>query len=524
MQHKNGVMKVAASNTPEIPAITELSLRQEGFIMTDSNTNTNLDRPAHLVATKSLRDILGDLRKAEAWLLMAAFAAFLASAFFVVKYFVGGEMDPPNWNGEQWANAMLGLGITAVITAAQAFLYASGYKGSAAIVATVVVVFFGLFSEVSQSMEREDATVRQRSEGSPVFQAALGSIQNLSAQAAAPSGATAQLAAARGKLAKHEAELAACRAKYRTDTRIQQCQRYEHDKIAVARGELAAAEATASSSATVVGSALSAAITQAKTLEYDEDKHYAMIRLLKDLFNVGGIWASFLFSVIIIGTFEYAFHFVGGYVADHKRALLLLGRDTRGELIHADANGLAAVGSASATLNGIPRDFGNAERDQYLNQITPERTDQIDVGNVRIRAEAIPESNLDNPADSPEASRPDPPEAKVRDLTRERFFKLIYMEVRSRILNGEIKPTVRPVTDAVTDVIRHHTKALGLQPSLIGKPERQKIAEKILEKLERETVLELNPQQGVGKPKYLLASRWANQPAPEIPMAGQAVR
>ncbi|WML87553.1 hypothetical protein [Thiothrix subterranea] len=483
--------------------------------MTDSSTNTNVDRPAHLVATKSLRDILSDLRKAEAWLLMAAFAAFLASAFFVVKYFVGGEMDPPNWSGEQWANAMLGLGITAVITAAQAFLYASGYKGPAAIVATVIVVFFGLFSEVSQSMEREDATVRQRSEDSPVFQATLGSIQNLSVQAAAPSGATAQLAAARGQLARHEAELTACRAKYRTDTRVQQCERYEHDKIAQARGALAAAEATAGSSANMVGSALSAAIIQAKTLEYDEDKHYAMIRLLKDLFNVGGIWASFLFSIIIIGTFEYAFHFVGSYVADHKRALLLMGRDTHGELIHANPDGLAANSElAEANFNGIPRDFGNAERDQYLNQITPERTDLTEVGNVRIHAEA----------DAPETSRPDPPEAKVRDLTRERFFKLIYTEVRSRILNGDVKPTVRPVTDAVTDVIRHHTKALGLQPSLIGKPERQKIAEKILEKLERETVLELNPQQGVGKPKYLLASRWANRPAPEIPMAGQAVR
>lgn len=525
MQHKNGVMKVAAFNTPEIPATTQQSLRQEGFIMTDSNTNTNLDRPAHLVATKSLHDILSDLRKAEAWLLMAAFAAFLASAFFVVKYFAGGEMDPPNWTGEQWANAMLGLGITAVITAAQAFLYASGYKGPAAIVATVIVVFFGLFSEVSQSMEREDTTVRERSEGSPVFQAALGSIQNLSVQAAAPSGATTQLAAARGKLARHEAELAACRAKYRTDTRIQQCERYEHDKIAEARGELAAAEAAAGSSATMVGSALSAAITQAKTLEYDEDKHYAMIRLLKDLFNIGGIWASFLFAVIIIGTFEYAFHFVGSYVADHKRALLLLGRDTRGELIHADDNLAVAVGvTGTTTPNGIPRDFGNAERDQYLNQITPERTELTDAVNVRLHPETMPEVTMDNPADTPETSRPDPPEAKVRDLTRERFFKLIYMEVRSRILNGDVKPTVRPVTDAVTDVIRHHTKSLGLQPSLIGKPERQKIAEKILEKLERETVLELNPQQGVGKPKYLLASRWANQPAPEIPMAGHAVR
>jgi hypothetical protein len=317
-------------------------------------------------------------------------------------------------------------------------------------------------------------------------------------------------------VARHEAELAACRSKYRTTARIQQCEHYEHGKIAAARGELASAEAAASGSAALVGSALSAAITQAKTLEYDEDKHYAMIRLLKGLFNVAGIWASFMFSVIIIGTFEYAFHFVGAYVADHKRALLLLGRDTRGDLIQPAAEGAVVASIADA---GIPKDFGNGERDQYLNQITPERAEVLDIGNIRIKADEELTAG-----ETPEASRPDPPESKVRDLTRERFFKLIYMEVRSRILNGEVKPTVRPVTDAVTEVIRHHTKALGLQPSLIGKPERQKIAEKILEKLEREAVLELNPQSGVGKSKYLLASRWANRPAPEIPMPGQAVR
>ena len=450
--------------------------------MTDSPINTNMDRPAHLVATKSLRDILADLRKAEAWLLMAAIAAFLASAFFVVKYFVGGAMEPLNWSGEQWANALLGLSITAVITAAQAFLYSSGYKGSAAVVATVIVVFFGLFSEVSQSMEREDATVRHRSENSPVFQAALGSIQNLSAQAAMPSGRSQQLAAASGAVAQHEAELAACHEKYRTASRIQQCERYEHGKIAEARGAVASAETAASGSAAVVGSALSAAIMQAKTLEYDEDKHYAMIRLLKGLFNIGGIWASFLFSMIIIGTFEYAFHFVGSHVADHRRALLLMGRDTHGDVIHTETRDPATSDTAISgmTGNGIPRDFGNEARETYLNQITPE------------------------------AARPEPLESKVHDLTRERFFKLIYTEVRARILNGEVKPTVRPVTEAVTQTIRHHTKALGLQPSLIGKPERQKIAEKILEKLEREAVLELNPESGVGKSKYLLASQWAN--------------
>lgn len=516
--------------------------------MTDSSTNTKLDRPAFLIETKSLRDLLADLRKAELWLLLAAFAAFLASAFFVVKYFVGGEMDPTIWSGEQWANAVLGLGITAVITSAQAFLYASGYKGPAAILATVIVVFFGLFSEVSQSMEREDATVRHRSVNSPVFQATLGSIQNLSAQAAG-GGDTLQLAAARGKLARHEAELAACKSKYSSAARIQRCEKYELGKIAEARGEVAAAEASLNGSAAVVGSALTAAISQAKTLEYDEDKHYAMIRLLQNMFNVGGIWASFLFSVIIIGTFEYAFHFVGSFVADHKRALLLLGRDASGELIRPageEANPAADSGSSR-----IPQDYANGERSHYLNQLTPERagndalnrkikvksdvveknvsvqenppvTDKSDL--EQVPQSAGPEVTRETPAVKPVEERPDPPGAQVRDLTRERFFKLIYMEIRSRIINGNLKPTVRPVTDAVTDVIKHHTKTLGLQPSLIGRPERQKIAEKILEKLEQEAILELNPNRGVGKPKYLVASRWAERAPAEIPMAGQAIR
>ena len=169
--------------------------------MTDSRVKTKFDRPGFIARSKSLRDLLRDLRKAELWLFIAAIAAFLASAFFVVKYFVGGDMTPETWTAEQWMNAFLGLGITAVITAAQAFLYASGYKGSAAIVATFIVVFFGLFSEISQSMEREDATVRHRSENSAVFQAAVGSIGTLANSASSVSTEQRALADTRAQLA-----------------------------------------------------------------------------------------------------------------------------------------------------------------------------------------------------------------------------------------------------------------------------------------------------------------------------------
>ncbi len=298
-------------------------------------TETKLDRPTFILNTKSLREILSDLRKAEVWLKIAALAAFLASAFFVVKYFVGGDMTPALWTKEQWANALLGLGITAVITSAQAFLYASGYKGHAAVIATFIVVFFGLFSEISQSMEREDASVRHRSENSAVFRATLGSIQQLSVAPTLSSVATSELARA-------QQEAASIQTRIDNKNRCKSCEtesfRNLRADLADAKGRVAAAQARVDAetqaTSTANAAALQQAISTAKVLEYDEDKHYAMIRLLQQLFGVNGIWASFLFSIIIIGTFEYAFHFVGAYVADHKRALLMLGRDAQGKRIH----------------------------------------------------------------------------------------------------------------------------------------------------------------------------------------------
>lgn len=274
-----------------------------------------LSRVELIKKNKSVRGIEKSLRKGEVWLFIAAIAAFLASAFFVVKYFVGGDMTPQLWDGEQWVNAVLGLGITAIITAAQALLYASGYKGPAAVIATVVVVFFGLFSEISQSMEREDATVRHRSENSQVFQAALSGVSQLAKPQAIASPYAAQLADA-------EARLSDCLRKV-TEGIYKNCAKSQGrvDSLRTQNQQAMAAGAQAASTA------LPAAIAAAKQLEYDEDKHYAMIRLIKDFLGVTGIWASFVFSFIIIGTFEYAFHFVGGYVADHRQALLELGHD-----------------------------------------------------------------------------------------------------------------------------------------------------------------------------------------------------
>lgn len=489
--------------------------------MYESRTNTKFERPVQLIHTKSLRDLMGDLQKAKVWLFIAATAAFLASAFFVVKYFVGGEMTPEIWTAEQWMNAFLGLGITAVITAAQAFLYASGSKGQAALIATFVVVFFGVFSEISQSMEREDATVKSRSESSPVFQAAVSNITNVTQSMSQISPEQRAYTEAQSYLQYWEQLKEQKNENHRTV-------KYAHStldrNIALFQRKVDALQQQISMQQNNRGELLTGAIQQAKALEYDEDKHYAMIRLIKQSLGVTGIWASFLFSIIIIGTFEYAFHFVGSYVADHKKALLLLGRDANGRRIQ------PAAKEPSAT-DHIPRDFGNDLREEYLSWVSPNRQPQAThatpVPNHEPTEQIVP--NARNPpktkgnhaqqaANNVAHKTSSGQSHNVVDMTQERFFKLIYAEVRDRVIHGEVRPTVRPVTDTVTEVIKQQAHLLGMKPSTMGKPQRQKVAETILLNLEQEGVIELNKSGGIGKAKYVLASQYAaNEPNQEIP-------
>lgn len=464
--------------------------------MTHWHTNTKLDRPTEIINTKSLHDIVEDLKKAQSWLLIAAVAAFLASAFFVVKYFVGGNMQPDTWSMEQWMNAALGLGITAVITAAQAFLYSSGYKGAAAIIATFIVVFFGLFSEISQSMEREDVTVRHRSENSEVFKATVQSIGQVSAQLnkvtpqhQAYAEAQSQLRYWQDLKAQKNANHTA--VKYSHNTLDRYIAEYQRQAMALQAQVQLADHSRAS--------LLTSAVQQAKALEYDEDKHYAIIRLIKEGLGVTAIWATFIFSFIIIGTFEYAFHFVGNFVANHKKALWLLGRDSTGALIEPAANN-------SVNEQGIPRDYGNELRDDYLDYVTPERKQRLDeldqARSASMHSDHAQEASHIAHNTASESS------AKVRDITQERFFKVLYAEVRDRIEHGELRPTVRPVTDVVTEVVRHQASLLGLKPSALGKPQRQSMAEQMLLRLEKDGVIVPNDEGGIGKAKYVLAPKY----------------
>ncbi len=86
-------------------------------------------------------------------------------------------------------------------------------------------------------------------------------------------------------------------------------------------------------------------------------------------------------------------------------------------------------------------------------------------------------------------------------------YRATYRILRTKILNADIRPTVRPIITGIEEVMKD-------DPNLfigwtLGKPAKQAVAAQILETLEGETVeqgnkVALNTEQGNGKPKYIL--------------------
>ncbi len=295
--------------------------------MSDNNTTRQPERWQIMARDMSPGEIESKRVKSEIWFMVAAFTAFFASSFFVVKYMVGGDFSPTTWTGEQWGNAFLGLLITAVITAFQYYLYSIDQKTAGAIMGALIAVFFGLFSEISQSMEREDATVRHRSEASPVFQAALSKLGTLGSSNGSE-GYAALIAATRAEQAAAETALSQCQSRYKGDYSRNKCKRENEQAIAAAQAKIASYNDAGKTARADKSAADKEFIGQLQGMQYDEQQHYAMIRLIREFFGVAAIWASFLFSFAIIGTFEYAFHFIGSYLNDLKKALRALGYET----------------------------------------------------------------------------------------------------------------------------------------------------------------------------------------------------
>jgi hypothetical protein len=257
-----------------------------------------------------------DYKQALLFFILAGMAAFLMSSYFMVSYSTGG-IDFDKWGAMEWKYAITAIMVTAVMTGFQFRLYGNGDMkngGKVGVVAVVVAVAFSLLSEVGQGMERDEVRMETKSQESPTYQAAIAALGN--AGSASYNPYSTDLQAAEVKLAQCQARLAQGKEKHCEGSAA----RVEAVNKMIANHSAASQQQAA------------ALLAQAKSMEKDESNYFPIVGVIVEWLGVSGKTASLLFSVIIIGMFEYAFHYLGGDLNRARQKLMQHGYDVTRKL------------------------------------------------------------------------------------------------------------------------------------------------------------------------------------------------
>ena len=406
--------------------------------------------------------------------IVAGITAFLMSAYFVVGYFVG-DIHFWTWNTEQWLNALPSIGVCVAMTLFQGILYSQDSKSATGmtIIAVCFAAGFSVLSELGQGMTRDDIRMTSKSLASPTYQAVVSSIGAATTTGYTPYSSDLQQAQAR---------LATCRKKVAAGI-YKDCAESEARVQAV---QQMIAQANAASASRAIALA-----TTAKQMERDENNYHPLVNLIRTSFGWSGIIASFSLSLTIILFFEYAFHYLGRRFAESRDWLITNGYDTtrrNRKTPHQLKASLLELHETERALDALKRkkNQGSDTPDQSVSESAEKR---ILCGSNGGQDGGL---NSDNFASKP-------------------AYQMIYAEVKKLVIGRHIKPTIRPVTDAVTKAIMHKPHVLNVRPSEIRSPARQKIGQEILEQMEKEGVINRNNKGGLGKPKYVLADKYRNQ-------------
>ena len=280
---------------------------------------TLTEKETRLVQLKfDLADAQWDRFIIHAVFTFAAIVAWLLSTSFLVTFFVGGTLDFSEWDKTKWMYATLALFLTASITAFQYFLYQSGRAGAGFWVAVAVVVIFSSFTELANVLQREGETVRSRSEQSQTYQQAVGSI-GAAVKSGINQGVSPTLLKAMGKKANAEAELLRCKRHTPLgQVRVNRCIDIETRNFNKADRLIKSIEKAEADAATSNTSLIKATVEIAKDLEHNKDYHFEAVKLLMTL-GLSALVASLLISVLIVGSFEFAFHGIGSFYSESKQ-------------------------------------------------------------------------------------------------------------------------------------------------------------------------------------------------------------
>lgn len=430
-----------------------------------------------------------EYRQKRAAYIVAAIVAFVMSSYFVVGY-LAGDLLFWDWDISQIMNGGVGIGICFVMTAYQFILYSQGnIKGGkkATIVAVCVAVGFSLLSEVGQGMERDHVRMETKSQQSPTYQAIVGSITGSGGTTGHPYSSqlsTAQMKLARCKQKVSDGLWTDC---IESTARLNSVQAMIQDYYQQNKEHAVTLANTA------------------KTMEKDESNYHPLVSLIKGAVGSTGVVASFVLSLILISFFEYAFHYLGRQLAEARAELLRHGYDvTRKErkvpLSFGGGSDNTTPSPTNNTWNDTLSKSGlDSPDDDALNQ----GADPDQVQRIVNRAQGVPQQ-----PQTVQGTLSEPSEGTLSHEQKRVIFDRLYAEIKPLVTAGDIKPTVRPMTDAVNSSVRANHKELGIKANQFNKPERQLIAQKILSTMEQDNIIERNTEGGVGKPKYILSGKY----------------
>jgi hypothetical protein len=461
--------------------------------------NTQNNQPESWAEQLLRNKTAGELRrmypKISFFYLVSAAAAFAASFMFVGGVWLGADWNPDHWETEQWVAVGIALLMVGGITAGQYFSYDSGIKSRLMIFAKAVVILFALGSEVSQTMEREAETVRNRSADSAVFKATVGAIQSATN---APVQVSPALADAQADAATAQVEIEACeRHRAKGQARVDKCLRIERGNLAAAQARIQAMKDAATTTAQANQSTALAMVEQAKALQFDDNQRFQGIQFIQKILGVSAIVAAFIFAFGIIGTFEAMFWLLGVLRGAISTALKSFGLTAEGKLIADEYREMGLMQEETPAPPPAPK--------QPHNQYTPSQS----VG-------FSPSPTLANFNQYKQSGHPVPAAAASADWLADklsgkgsvdqRVFKLLYTEIRAQVMAGELKPAIRPVMEAITTIAR---KCGGVPASLLDAPQRQQLAQAILLKLEQDGITARNPESSIGQPRYILSPKYS---------------
>ncbi len=239
--------------------------------------------------------------KASLGFKFAVLASWFLSAFFIGQFMAGSEFEyMSEWRTMQFIYASMGIFLATALTFGEMLLFNSGRMREYWFLAAVLICF-GVFAEGAATMQREQMSVKFKSEQSPVFKATLNAANQL---AKAPALSPSQI-----RLANVQNQLENAR---RNNDAVQ---------VANLQGRVSQLENQINMEMANTQHLLSTTLSKAKELEYDETNHQAIIRLMSELFGISHVISSSLLAFFLIITFKMCAHYLGTRKTQTERSI-----------------------------------------------------------------------------------------------------------------------------------------------------------------------------------------------------------